>query len=126
MRYRKLLAKLASSTLAVILIGTVLLVVFRGFRPKGIFYGFIFGVITSAANFWLLSQDISRTRYAPPGEIERWLLARFILRYLVIGIGFLVCLIFPRRIHIVGFLIGFVAFQLTVFWMLFSWWRKKY
>ena len=101
----------------------IVLVVFRGFRPKNLFLGFVFGAVISALNFWFLSRDISKTRYAPQDSIEGWLLARFLLRYLLIGFGFAVCLINPH-VHIVGFLIGFVACQLAIFWSMFRGWDR--
>ncbi|MBI4431724.1 MAG: ATP synthase subunit I [Candidatus Omnitrophica bacterium] len=116
----RFISRLAFSALVVILSAFGIMIVFRGFNIRRLFLGIVFGTIVSVINFWLLSRDFYQTRYGEPGQVERWLFIRFFLRYGIIGAALITCLINPR-FHIIGFVIGFVAFQLAVFWSMFHW-----
>src|SRR3989338_8121102 len=98
----KFVSRLASSALIVIVGALVIMVVFRGFNLARLFFGLIFGTAVSMANFWLLSRDFYETRYGQPEDVQRWLLIRFLLRYFIIGLALLICLVNPR-VHIIGF-----------------------
>lgn len=118
----RFISRLAFSALVVILTSVGVLIVLRGFRIRRLLFGIAFGAIVSAINFWLLSRDFSQTRYGDPEQVEHWLFVRFLLRYGAIAVAIIVCLIYPR-FHIIGFVIGFVAFQLALFWSMFRWWK---
>ncbi|GEM_PF-3443772 len=120
MRKIRIASRLVSSALFVILGALIIMVVFRGFNLARLFSGLIFGTAISMANFWLLSRDFYQTRYGRPEDVQRWLLVRFLVRYFIIGLALIICLVNPR-VHIIGFVLGFIAFQLAVFWSMFNW-----
>ena len=117
----RLISRLAVTAIVVLVVAVVLLVLFRGFSLWHLFLSVTFGALVSGGNCWLLSRDISRARYADPEKVEGWLLARFLMRYLLIGLGFLACLLYPQ-LNMVGYVLGFVAFQLILFWLMFHFW----
>ena len=116
----RFVSRLAFSALVVVLSSLAVMIVVRGFRIRRLLLGIVFGAIVSAINFWLLSRDFYQTRYGEPQQVEHWLFVRFFLRYGAIAVALAVCLVNPR-FHIIGFVIGFVAFQLAVFWSMFHW-----